>query len=158
VSAPEHVVAALLPQALPEALFAPSTHTDDPVEQDVVPALHGVGLVVQAAPGTHEPHTPALQYRFDALDGPHILPSASTVPVSTQTGVPDAQDNFPAWHALAGVHVPPSLHVTQLPALQTIPVIPAGEQDVPAGLFPDSTHTDDPVAQDVAPVLHTFAG
>jgi len=92
------------------------------------------------------------------LEGPHILPSACTVPVSTQTGVPDAQDNFPKWHALVGVHVPPSLQATQLPALQTIPVIPTGEQDVPAGLFPDSTHTDDPVAHDVAPVLHTFPG
>jgi len=61
VSAPEHMVAALLPQALPETLFVPSTHTDEPVEQDVVPALHGVGLVVHAAPGAHDPHTPALQ-------------------------------------------------------------------------------------------------
>ena len=61
VSAPEHVLEALLPQGLPDALFAPSTHTDDPVEQDVIPALHGVGFPVQAIPGVQAPHMPALQ-------------------------------------------------------------------------------------------------
>lgn len=61
VSAPEQAFEALLPQGLPDALFAPSTHTDDPVEQDVIPALHCVGFVVQAIPGVQEPHVPALQ-------------------------------------------------------------------------------------------------
>ena len=61
VSAPEQAVLALLPQGLPEALFAPSMHTYDPVAQDVTPALHGVGFVVQAAPAVQEPHVPALQ-------------------------------------------------------------------------------------------------
>jgi len=61
VSAPEQAVAALLPQGLPDALFAPSIHTDDPVAQDVIPALHEVGFVVQAIPGVQAAHVPALQ-------------------------------------------------------------------------------------------------
>jgi hypothetical protein len=55
---------------------------------------------------------------------------------------------------LAGVQVPPLLQAAQVPALQTIPV----PQVVPAALLPLSTQTDEPVAQDVAPVLHALVG
>ena len=61
VSAAEHAVAVLLPQALPDALLAPSTHTDDPVVHDVTPALQGLGLVVHVRPGVHGEQTPVLQ-------------------------------------------------------------------------------------------------
>jgi hypothetical protein len=73
--------------------------------------------------------------------------------------VPLAHDSFPLWQGLdVGVQVPPSLHATQAPALQTMPVIPAGEQFVPAGLFPVSTQTCVPVVHEYAPVLQTLVG
>jgi hypothetical protein len=72
--------------------------------------------------------------------------------------VPVAHDSLPWWHALESLQSPHSLHAAQVPPLQTMPVIPAGEHDVPAGLFPSSTQTEVPVEQPVAPVLQTFAG
>jgi hypothetical protein len=61
MSGPEHAVAVLLPQALPGALFAPSMHTDNPVVHDVIPFLHGLGLVVHARFGVQAVHVPSLQ-------------------------------------------------------------------------------------------------
>jgi hypothetical protein len=55
---------------------------------------------------------------------------------------------------LAGVQVPPLLQGAQVPALQTMPV----PHIVPAALLPLSTQTDEPVAQDVVPVLHALGG
>lgn len=92
------------------------------------------------------------------LVGPHDSPSASEVPRSTHVGVPVLHDSRPLWHGLAGLQAPPSLQAAQTPALQTIFVPPGEEQDVPAGLFPLSTQTDDPVAQDVVPTLQALAG
>ena len=140
-----------VPHEAPGALLAPSIQTDEPVEHDVVPTLQGLGLVVHMRPGVHAVHVPALQKRFVV---PHVDPSARFVPRSVHVAPPVAQDCVPLWHALAGVQVPPLEQGTQVPALQTIPV----PQVVPAALFPLSTHTDEPVAQDVAPVLHTFVG
>lgn len=125
--------------------------------QDVVPTLHEVGFVVQAMPGVQAPHVPALQYRFEALVGPHGAPSASDVPRLTHVGVPVVQDNRPLWHGLAGLQAPPSLHAAHVPALQTICAPPGEEQGVPGGLFPLSTQTNDPVAQDVVPTLQALA-
>ena len=71
-----------------------------------------------------------------------------------QLGVPVEQFNVPVWHGLLGMHDVPALQVVQLPVLQTIPV----PQLVPLFLLPDSTQTGAPVAHDVVPVLHAFAG
>jgi len=90
------------------------------------------------------------------LVGPHDSPSPREVPRSTQVGVPVLQDSRPLWHGLAGLQAPPSLHAAHAPALQTIFVPPGEEQDVPAGLFPLSIQTDDPVAQDVVPTLQAL--
>ena len=92
------------------------------------------------------------------LVGPQEAPSASAVPRSTHVGVPVLQDNRPLWQGLDGLQAPPSLHAAHVPALQTICAPPDEEQDVPAGLLPLSTQTDDPVSQDVVPTLHALVG
>jgi hypothetical protein len=69
--------------------------------------------------------------------------------------VPVLQVRVPVWHGLpSGVQAPPLLHEAQLPVLQTMPV----PHDVPFGWLPDSTQTGAPVAHEVVPVLHAFAG
>lgn len=155
-----HALAALhtmfVPHDAPTALLAPSTHTDEPVEQDVVPTLQGLGLVVHPVrPGVHEVHIPALQKRLFIV--PHGVPSARDVPRSVHVAEPVAQDCVPLWHGLAGVQGPPLLQATQVPALHTMPLVP-DTQTIPFGLFPLSTQTDEPVEQEVVPVLHTLVG
>lgn len=140
-----------VPHELPAVLFAPSTQTDDPVEQDVVPALQGLGLVVHPRLGVHEVHIPFLQNRFAA---PHIAPSPSDVPRSEHMAIPVAQDCDPLWQVLAGVQVPPLLQAAQSSCIADH----AGTTGRSGGLFPLSVQTDEPVAQDVAPALHEFDG
>lgn len=91
VSGPEQAVEALLPQALPTALLAPSRQTDDPVVQDVIPDLHAVGLVVHARPAVHDVQVPVLQTRLV----PQVAPLASDVPLSVQTGDPVEHESVP---------------------------------------------------------------
>ncbi len=144
---------ALLPHILPGGLLvALSTHTETPVAHDVTPTLQGLGLPPQPVnPGVQLPHTPALQKKFVV---PHGLPSERADPVSVQVDMPVAHDSVPWWQELAGVQDPPAVQVAQLPVLHTIPV----PHELPAVLFPLSTQTDDPLEQDVVPVLHAFAG
>ena len=145
-----------VPHELPAALLAPSTQTDDPVEHDVVPTLHGLGLVVQPVrPGVQDAHVPALQKRLFIV--PHGAPSARFVLRSAHVAIPVEHDWVPLWQALAGVHIPPLVQVTQFPELQTIPLVPA-THTIPFGLFPLSTQTDEPVEQDVVPVLQVLVG
>jgi hypothetical protein len=134
-------------------LVALSTQTEEPVPQDVVPTLQGLGLVVHPMrPGVQDVQIPALQKRLFMV--PQEVPSGSDVVRSVHMAAPVAQDSIPLWHALAGVQVPPLLQVAQVPALQTIPV----PQVVPAPLFPLSPQTARPVAQEIVPVLHTLVG
>jgi hypothetical protein len=79
-------------------------------------------------PAVQVVHTPAVH----ALDAPHVVPSATLVPVSTHTGAPELQLMRPAWQALVGVHDAPSLQATQLPAGEQTWLVPHG---VPAGAF-----------------------
>ena len=82
-----------VPHDAPAALFAPSTHADEPVAQDVVPTLQGLELVVHPVrPGVQDVHVPALQKRFAV---PHGDPSASDVPRSVHVAAPVAQDCVP---------------------------------------------------------------
>jgi len=137
-------------------LVALSTQTDDPVEHEVVPTLHGFGFVVHPArSGVHELQVPPLQnWVFVVL---HADPSASGVPRSVHTAVPVAQDSIPLWQGLEGVQAVPLLHATHAPALQTIPPVPA-PQVIPLGLFPLSTQAGDPVEQEIVPVLQVLPG
>lgn len=142
----------LVPQEAPAALLvALSTHTDEPVEHDVVPTLQGSGLVEQVSPAVHAVQVPALQTRLL----PQVVPSARDIPLSVHTGAPVAHDRFPRWQALAGVQVPVTSQSSHTPMpLHTWPV----PQVVPTGLLPTSTQTACPVVHDVAPVLQAFAG
>ena len=95
VSAAEHAVTALLPQAVPEAWFPPSTQDATPAAlQAIVPSLHAVGLVVQDPPGAQVvTHAPAL---LQAMFVPHDVP-AGLGPGATQA---------PDWQTEAVVHTP----------------------------------------------------
>ena len=120
-----------------------------PVEQDVIPNLHGSDGV-HVTPAVHGTQPPVLQTWFV----PQLVPSASAVPASWQVAVPVLQVSVPRWHGLAGVQLPPAVHVTQVPLLQTL-LLP---HEVPFATFPVSAQTDAPVTHDVAPVLHRLVG
>ncbi len=74
-----------VPQLVPFARSAPSTHAEVPVAHDVTPRLQsGSGLVAQARPAVHEVHAPALQTRFV----PQLVPFASVGAVEAQPRCP----------------------------------------------------------------------
>jgi hypothetical protein len=147
VCAPLHTM--LVPHVPPTVTLPLATHVEAPVEQDVVPVLQEFDGG-HDRPAVHAVQAPPLQTRL----APHDVPSASDVLESLHTGVPVAQLNVPVWHVLLGVHALPLLHVTQAPALHTMPV----PHDVPAALLPLSMQTDAPVAHDVVPVLQELVG
>jgi hypothetical protein len=145
---PLHVCAA--PHSVPTDLLVVATQTDDPVEHDVLPFLHG-SVGEQVCPVTHETHTPPLQTR----SMPHDVPSSTFVPRSMQVWLPVMQVSVPLWHgAVSGLHAPPWVQGTQVPALQTL-FMP---HDVPSGWFPVSAQTEAPVMHDVAPVRQRLVG
>jgi hypothetical protein len=73
--------------------------------------------------------------------------------VSVHTGVPVEHPSVPVWQRLLGVQLVPSLHVTQLPFEQTMPVPHA----VPSARLPLSTHVETPVAHEVFPAWQAVA-
>ena len=78
------------PHSVPIPLLPLSTQTDEPVEHDVVPVLHGfVGW--QVWPAVHETQLPLLHTRFV----PQVVPSATFDPLSLQTGAPVLQLSVP---------------------------------------------------------------
>jgi hypothetical protein len=138
----------LVPQDVPFVTFPLSAQTEVPVEQEVIPVLHGfVGW--QLTPAVHEPHVPPLH----TLLVPQDVPSA-TFPVSAQTDVPVEQDVIPVLHGFAGGQLRPAVHEPHVPLAHTL-LVP---QDVPFAMFPVSTQTDVPVIQDVVPARHGLLG
>jgi hypothetical protein len=128
------------------ALLPVAPHTEVPVEQLVVPVLHGIDGTSQVVPCVQE-QAPAEQARFV----PHDVPFAALVPVSTHIIEPVAQDCFPVWQgALAGVQAVFSVHWVQAPPLHTM----LAPQVDPSLTFAVFMHTDVPVEQSVAPVWH----
>jgi hypothetical protein len=144
---PEHDCPA--PHSVPGVLLVVSMQACVPVMHDVTPFLHGLAGW-QAWPAVHDTQLPALHTRFV----PHVVPLATFAPLSVHTGLPVLHVSVPVWHGLAGTHAAPALHATQLPPMHTM-LLP---QLVPFGRLPDSAHTGDPVAHDVAPVLQTLLG
>jgi hypothetical protein len=121
-----------------------------PLAQEVAPAWQGFAGA-HAALAVHGKHCPPLQ----TWSTPQAVPFASAVPASMQTWVPLAQEVTPAWHGFAGVHAEFMVQATHCPALQTW----STSQAVPfASAVPVSTQTWDPVAQEVTPERHGFAG
>jgi hypothetical protein len=137
------------PHNVPIGLLPLFTHTEAPVEHDVVPTLHG-SVGVHATPAVHGTQLPELQTWFT----PQPVPLASDVPVSMQVWLPVEQICVPVWQGLPGVQEPPDAHGTQLPSLHTR-LLP---HDVPFAMFPVSAQTGKPVTHEFAPVLHLFAG
>ena len=65
----------------------------------------------------HDTQLPPRQTRF----APQLVPSGWFEPLSVQVAAPVVQLSVPVWHGLdVGVHAPPAVQVTQLPALQTM--------------------------------------
>jgi hypothetical protein len=141
-----------VPQLVPFARSAPSTHSDVPVAQEVTPALQtGSGLLAQATPAMQVVHAPALQTR----SAPQLVPFARSAP-STHTDAPVEQEVTPALQSGSGLvlQATPAAHAVQAPALQTR----SDPQLVPFGLSVPSTHTDVPVEQEVTPALQSGSG
>jgi hypothetical protein len=150
--APEPLQTMFVPQLVPAALLLPSTHVNEPVEQDVVPFLHAAfGFVAQELPAVHAMQVPApLQTMFV----PQLAPAALLV-ASMQDITPVAHDVVPFLQTLGLVlHPLPAVHPPQIPMLQTrfVPHV------VPFATFPVSAQTGTPVTHEVAPVLQWFAG
>ena len=82
----------LVPQEAPLATFPDSAQTGTPVLHVVAPVRHGLPETAQDAPTVQSPQTPvALQTRFV----PQLVPAATGVPLSVQTGVPVEHDSVP---------------------------------------------------------------
>ena len=128
-------------------------HIIAPVEQDVVPFLQTVGLVVQLVPAVHAPQVPdPLQTMFV----PQLVPAA-LLPPSTHVIAPVEHAVMPFLHAAFGfvVHALPAVQVPHAPdPLQTMFV----PQLVPAALLLPSIHVIAPVEQEVVPFLHAAFG
>jgi hypothetical protein len=86
---------------------------------------------------------------------PHDVPSTTAEPVSTHSRLPVVHEVIPAWHGLAGVQARFAVQATHCPPLQTW----SAPQAVPfASAVPVSTQVWLPVAHEVTPAWHGFAG
>ena len=81
-----------VPQEVPFATFPDSVQTAAPVSQEVVPVRHGLPLTLQVAPTVQLTQLPA---ELQTLLVPQVVPAATSVVVSVQTGVPVEQLSFP---------------------------------------------------------------
>jgi hypothetical protein len=81
-----------VPQAVPLATFADSTHTGAPLLHALVPVRHGLLGTAQIAPSLQSPQTPvALQ----TLSVPQAVPAGTMAVPALQTGVPVPQASVP---------------------------------------------------------------
>lgn len=142
-----------IPHVVPGALLPPSMQRSAPVLQSVTPFLQRPGLVAQVAPALQITHAPMpLQTR----PAPQVVPAA-TLPLSTQTELPELQSVRPATHGAPGlvVHTWLATHMPQLPfESHTWPEPHA----VPAALLLPSTQVVAPVAHEVRPLRHAGLG
>jgi len=141
----------LVPQLVPAILSPPSTHSWVPVEHEVVPFLQAlVGFVVHETPAVQATQVPApLQTMFV----PQLTPGDLLLPL-TQVWAPVEQDVVPFMQTLGLVlHDVPTVQATQVPEPLHTMFVP---QPRPGDLLVSSTQVEAPVAQDVAPFLHTF--
>ena len=148
---PKPLQTMFVPQVVPAALFAPSTHVCAPVAQEVVPFLQTLGLPVHAAPAVQATQTPAPLHTALA---PQLLPAA-LLPPSTQVTTPVVQDVMPFLQIVGLLaHATPGTQSPHAPLLHTRLVPHA----LPFGRFPVSAQTATPVTHELVPVLHAFAG
>jgi hypothetical protein len=74
-----------VPQEVPLAALADSVQTGAPVVHDVVPVRQGLPLTLQVAPAVQLTQLPV---EPQTLLVPQLVPAATRLPVSLQTGVP----------------------------------------------------------------------
>jgi hypothetical protein len=145
--APAPLQTMLVPQLTPAALLPPSTQVCEPLEQEVVPVLQMLGLVVQEAPAVQETHMPVpLQTMFM----PQVVP-AGVLPPSMQVIAPLEHEVVPVLQAVGlPVHDWPAVHETHEPApLQTLSV----PQLTPGALLLPSLQVIAPVEHEVVPLM-----
>jgi hypothetical protein len=82
-----------VPHEVPLGAFADSMHTGAPVLHVVVPMRQGLPASAQAAPTWQSTQPPVAP---QTLSVPQAVPAGTSVPLSTQTGVPVAQAR-PPW-------------------------------------------------------------
>jgi hypothetical protein len=139
-----------VPHIVPLATLPVSVHTGAPLVQTVAAVRQGLPLTVQLAPAVQETQLPeALQTLFV----PQLVPAATSVVLSLQTGVPVEQESVPWWQAFVGTQAAPSWQVPHVPERHTIPV----PHEVPFGWFPDAVQTGAPVVHAIAPTWHGSA-
>jgi hypothetical protein len=142
----------LVPHEVPLATFPDSAQTGTPVLQVVVPVRHGLPETEQVAATVQLPQTPAA---LQTLFIPQLVPAATSVLLSLQTGVPVEHESVPVWQAfVAGVQGPFCWQVPHTPLLQTM-LVP---HEAPFALLPVSVQTAAPVVQTIAPVRQRFVG
>jgi len=117
-----------------------------PVEQEVVPFLQTLGLVVQAAPALHATQAPAPLQTWLV---PQAVPAAA-LPPSTQVMAPVEQELVPILQLVGlPVHDCPAVQAMHMPVpLQTM-LLP---QATPAAFAVPFTHIDMPDEHDAAPL------
>ena len=81
-----------VPHDEPLATLPDSAQTGAPVLQVVVPVRQGLPVTVQFAPTVQSPQAPAA---LQTLFVPQLVPAATSVPLSVQTGVPVEQASVP---------------------------------------------------------------
>ena len=81
-----------VPQEVPLARFPDSEQTGAPVSQAVVPVRHGLPPTLQLAPTVQLTQLPVVP---QTLFVPQPVPAVSSVPLSSQTGVPVVQASAP---------------------------------------------------------------
>ena len=82
----------LVPHVVPLATFPDSAQTGAPVLHVVAPVRHGLPETVQDPPTVQSPQAPAA---LQTLFVPQLVPAATSVPLSLQTGVPVEQASVP---------------------------------------------------------------
>jgi hypothetical protein len=145
---PEPLHTWLVPQLVPAGSFpVASMHTCAPELHDVVPSLHGVGLVVHAWPAVQATQLPEPLHTWLV---PQLVPAA-LLPESAHCWLPLAQEVRPVRQMLGlVVQARPAVQSAQAPEPSHTLLVP---QLVPADLLVPSTQVVVPVLQLVVPCL-----
>ncbi len=139
----------LAPQWVPGALSLKSTQLWLPLAQLVMPVLHALGLLVQAAPAVQAAQAPAASH---TKPEPQAVPGVFWVAL-VQTSEPVAHEVRPLKQGLGLVtQAVPVVQLTHAPALQTW----STPQALPGGRSAPSVHTAVPPAHEMTPALQTL--
>jgi hypothetical protein len=136
-----------VPHDAPLETFPDSVQTGAPESQAVVPVRHGLPLTLQVASAVQLTQLPV---EPQTLFVPQLVPAATSVPLSLQSGVPVVHVSAPRWQGFVGTQLAPSAQAPHCPARHTIPA----PHEVPFGWSPDSEQTAAPVAQEIVPARH----